>query len=82
MASRKLTSTEKLFLKKVGRKIQRLILDEKGYSSLDAFALEHHELIAKPTLYSICRGERDFRFSTINSLSQALGVSLIDLIND
>lgn len=41
----------------------KIILEEKGNSSLDGFALEYYDLIAKPTLYQICAGKRDMKVS-------------------
>ncbi len=61
MVTRKLKVEDKAFLKKLGKKIEKIILEEKGYTSLDAFALEYHDLVAKPTLYEICAGGRDMR---------------------
>jgi hypothetical protein len=48
--------------------------------SLDAFALEHYDLIAKPTLYQICAGERDMKISTLRGLAAALEVHISDLL--
>lgn len=78
--TKKLNKTDQLFLKNLGAKIRKIILQEKGYASLDAFALEHHDHIAKGTLYEICNGERDMKFSTLRSLCRALNVTFEGLI--
>lgn len=80
MATRKLRPDDRVFLKKLGKKIENLICEERGYSSLDAFAIEFHDLIAKPTLYQICQGKRDMKISTLRGLAKALDISLVDLI--
>jgi hypothetical protein len=80
MVTRKLRSDDKAFLKKLGKKIKKIILEEKGYSSLDAFALEYYDLIAKPTLYQICAGKRDMKVSTLLGLSEALDINLTDMV--
>lgn len=82
MATRKLKSTHKAFLRKLGNKVKHLILKERGYSSLDAFWLEHGDKIAKPTLYQLCEGKRDMKTSTLLGLCEALGITLSDLISD
>lgn len=74
-------SEEKAFLV-LGKKIRNIILNDLGYKSLDSFALEHHDIIAKPTLYAICDGERDFQFSTLLRLAECLDVSIQELIKD
>lgn len=79
--TKSLSAKEKARLKKLGAKIKNLILKEKGYASLDAFSLEYHDLIAKPTLYQICAGERDMKVSTLFRLLEALEVSN-DFLND
>ncbi len=76
MVTRKLRSDDKAFLKKLGKKIEKIILEEKGYRSLDAFALEYYDLIAKPTLYQICDGKRDMKISTFRRLAEALECDL------
>ena len=75
-----LTSSDKKYLKTLGTEIRRIILCELKYSSLDRFALEHHDKITKPTLYAICDGRRDFQFSTISGLSRALNRNPINLL--
>ncbi len=82
MVTRKLRSDDKAFLKKLGKRIETLIIEKKGYRSLDAFALEYHDLIAKPTLYQICQGKRDMKVSTLRGLAKALEINLIDLIGE
>ena len=57
-----------------------MILEEMHYSSLDAFALEHHDNIAKGTLYEVCNGDRDMKISTLRGLSRALGTTVTSLI--
>ena len=61
-------------------RIKKIILHDLKYPSLDRFALEHHDKITKPTLYAICEGKRDFQFSTISGLSNALNMSPINLL--
>jgi hypothetical protein len=80
MVTRKLKADDRRFLKRLGEEIRHLILEEKGYKSLDAFYLEFHDLIAKPTLYQICDGQRDMKLSTLRSLAKALDISLPDLL--
>ena len=77
---RKLRADDRAFLRKLGKKIEKIILEDKGYSSLDAFALEYYDLIAKPTLYQICAGKRDMKVSTLLGLSEALDVKLTDML--
>lgn len=81
MAKVKLTAKEKLYFKKLGTKIQKIILKDLGYQSLDSFALEHHDIVSKPTLYAICRGERDFQFSTVLRLAEALEIAPLKLLS-
>ena len=80
MPTKKLSRNDKLFYEKLGQRVRRLILVEKGYSSLDAFALEFHDTIAKPTLYQLCDGKRDMKVSTLRGLAKALGMGLEELI--
>ncbi len=80
MVTRKLGTGDRAFLKKLGKKIEKMILEEKGYRSLDAFALEHNDRIAKPTLYQICEGRRDMKISTLRGLAVALEISLAELV--
>lgn len=82
MVTRKLRPGDKAYLRKLGKRIEAIVLKERGYSSLDAFALEHHDLIAKPTLYQICNGKRDMKVSTILGLSKALEISPDILLKD
>ena len=82
MVTRKLKSSDKAFLKTLGRKIEKTILVDKGYRSLDAFALEFHDLITKPTLYQICAGQRDMKISTLRGLCKALEIDLARLIQE
>ncbi|MBL7664006.1 MAG: hypothetical protein JNM93_02645 [Bacteriovoracaceae bacterium] len=80
MTKTKLTKSEQQFLIKTGENIRKIILEDMGYQSLDSFALEHHDKIAKPTLYAICDGKRDFQISTFLRLAKVLGLSFNDLI--
>jgi hypothetical protein len=81
MVTRKLKKDDRNFLKKLGSRIKKIILEDKKYSSLDAFSLEHHDKIAKPTLYQICDGKRDMKLSTLRGLASSLGVRLVDLLD-
>lgn len=81
MVTRKRRTGEAEALKRLGKKIEEIILVERKYRSLDAFALEHSEVIAKPTLYEICRGARDMKFSTLLGLAKALGIPLAALLS-
>jgi hypothetical protein len=81
MVTRRKRPQDKQFLKKLGKRIEGIIIDKRGYSSLDAFSLEFSDLIAKPTLYAICKGERDMKITTLIGLAEALEMSLMDLIS-
>ena len=81
MVTRKIRASDKRFLRELGKKIEKMIIEEHGYRSLDAFSLEHHDLIAKPTLYQICAGERDMKISTLRGLAEALEIPLTLLLN-
>ena len=78
--TKRLRTTDQIFLKRLGEKIRTIILHNKGYRSLDAFALEHHDDIAKGSLYEICDGKRDMKISTLRGLCRALSMSFEDLI--
>ncbi len=80
MVTRKKSTSDKVFFERLGKRVESLILKDRGYSSLDAFALEHHDRIAKPTLYQLCAGERDMKVSTLRGLASALGISLEELV--
>jgi len=80
MPTKKLKRSDKLFFEKLGKKVRKIILAERGYASLDAFALEYHDLIAKPTLYQLCDGKRDLKVSTLRRLAEALGMSFQELV--
>lgn len=80
MGSRRIPQVHKKAMRTLGRKIKKIILKEMRYSSLDAFHLEHHDLIAKPTLYDLCEGRRDMRMSTFFGLCRALGISPLELL--
>ena len=75
-----LKNSDEKYLKALGAEIRRIILYDLKYSSLDRFALKHYNKITKPTLYAICDGKRDFQFSTISGLSQALNINPITLL--
>ena len=82
MPTKKLSRLDKTYLEKLGKKIRKIILVDLKYSSLDAFALEHHDQITKPSLYQICDGKRDMKLSTLRGLSKALAISLEELIKE
>lgn len=82
MPTRKLSKTERRALEALGQRIQKIILEDRGYRSLDAFSLEYHDQITKPTLYQVCEGKRDMKFSTLLGLAKALGISLDRLVKD
>ena len=82
MPKNKLSKKEKQTFLQLGKKLRALILEDLGYESLDRFALEHHDIISKPTLYAICDGERDFQFSTLLRLAEALETSVPGLLKD
>lgn len=82
MPTKKLKKAERLVLEELGKRIKKIILVDKDYQSLDAFSLEHHDSIAKPTLYQICDGKRDMKLSTLMGLCRALDVPLEQLVKD
>lgn len=82
MVTRKIRRTDKEFLTHLGQRIRHIILKERGFSSLDAFALEYHDLITKPTLYQICDGKRDMKITTLLGLGRALDMSINDLLGN
>jgi hypothetical protein len=82
MVTRRLRADDKQYLRRLGRRIEKIILGELGYKSLDAFALEHHDLIAKPTLSQICKGKRDMKITTLRGLAKALDRALEDLVSE
>jgi hypothetical protein len=81
MTTKQLRKSDKQFLAELGDRVKRIILRDMGYCSLDAFSLEHHDLIAKPTLYQIADGKRDMKLSTLRRLADTLGISLKELIS-
>ena len=82
MAKIKLQKRDRIYLRNLGNRVRKIILEEKDYSSLDRFALEYHDQITKPTLYAVCDGKRDLQFSTLSGLSNALGIkNPLDLLN-
>lgn len=82
MPSRRLGADTRALLKHLGAKIRRIILEELGYKSLDAFSLEHHEQVTKPTLYEVCDGKRDMKISTLMGLAAALDTTIQELLDD
>lgn len=82
MATKRLNRADRRTLEALGKKIETIILKEKGYKSLDSFSLEFHEEIAKPTLYQLCEGKRDMKLSTLMGLSRALNIPVSDLLKD
>lgn len=80
MATKRLKKEDRERIRALGKRIEKIILKEKGYKSLDAFSLEFHDEIAKPTLYQLCDGKRDMKFSTLLGLSRALEIKLEDLL--
>ena len=82
MVTRALRPADKKAFKRLGKRVESIIIDEMGYRSLDAFSLEYSHLIAKPTLYHICEGKRDMKLSTLIGLAEALGVKVDELLKD
>lgn len=80
MASRKLNRLTKTFLNNLGKRIESIILEHRGYRSLDAFSLEFYDRIAKPTLYQVCDGKRDMKLSTLINLAIALEIPIEELL--
>jgi len=80
MATKRFKKEDRERIKALGKRVEKIILKEKGYKSLDAFSLEFHDEITKPTLYQLCEGKRDMKFSTLRGLSRALEVKLDDLL--
>jgi hypothetical protein len=80
MPTKKLSQKDRTALERLGKKIANIILKDLGYKSLDAFSLEFHDEIAKPTLYQLCEGKRDLKLSTLLGLSRALEVPLSSLL--
>lgn len=82
MVKNTLTKQEEQIFIRLGKKLRSIILKDLAYESLDRFALEHHDIISKPTLYAICDGQRDFQFSTLLRLAEALETNIPDLLKD
>jgi len=82
MAKNKLSKQEAQIFLRLGKRLRSLILKDLGYDSIDRFALEHHDIISKPTLYAICDGRRDFQFSTLLRLAEALGTTVQELLKE
>ena len=81
MTTKEIKKEDKEFFKKLGEKVKKIILKEKGYRSLDAFSLEFHDEIAKPTLYQLCDGQRDMKVSTLLGLCRALELEVTELLD-
>lgn len=82
MPTKNLRKEDRDFIKKLGKRVEKIILKDRGYKSLDAFSLEYHDEIAKPTLYQLCDGKRDMKFSTLLGLCRALNVDVVDLLKN
>lgn len=82
MTKKTLSKQEEQAFLRLGKKLRSMILKDLGYSSLDSFALQHHDIISKPTLYAICDGQRDFQFTTLLRLAKALEIDVIELLKD
>lgn len=80
MATKRLKRADRQTLEVLGKRIESMILKDRGYKSLDAFALEFHDEITKPTLYQLCAGKRDMKISTMIGLARALDVPVSDLL--
>jgi len=80
--TRKLKKADKMYITALGQRVKRIILQERRYSSLDAFSLEYHDEIAKGTLYDLCDGKRDLKLSTLLGLCRALDITLDELTKD
>ena len=82
MPTKRLSRADRRTLEALGKRIEAIILKEKGYKSLDAFSLACHDGVAKPTLYQLCEGKRDMKLSTLMGLSRVQDISLSDLLKD
>ena len=82
MAVRTNMRYEKKVNNATSKRVKDYILKEFKYSSLDAFALENHELVAKATLYSFCNHQRDIRLSSLSKIARALNISIGELFKD
>lgn len=80
MPTKRLSRAYRQKLETLGKRIETLILKEGGYKSLDAFSLQFHDEITKPTLYQLCEGKRDMKISTLFGLSKALDVPVSELL--
>ncbi len=80
MPTKRLSAANRQKLKALGKRIETIILKERGYTSLDAFSLEFHDEITKPTLYQLCEGKRDMKISTLFGLSRALEIPANELL--
>ena len=81
MPKRKLRKEDKLLLLRLGRKVRKIIIKERGYKSLDAFSVEFDDIIAKPTIYRICDGDQDLYFLSLIKICEALDISIFELLN-
>lgn len=80
MPTKRLIKQDREYLRALGKKIEKIILKDRGYKSLDAFALDFHDEVTKPTLYQLCAGKRDMKLSTLLGLSRAMEISADDLL--
>lgn len=80
MPTKRLSRVDRQKLEALGRRIEKIILKDRGYRSLDEFSLEFHDEITKPTLYQLCAGKRDMKISTLFGLSRALEIPAHELI--
>lgn len=65
--------------KRLGEKLEALI-QERGYPSLESFALANG--FHKATVHQVVRAKADPRFSTLVRLADALEIPVEDLINN
>ncbi len=80
--TKKIRAVDQKFFIELGGRIRKTIIIDLKYPSLDAFSLEYHDLISKPTLYQISNGKRDMKISTLRRLAETLGISIQELIQD
>ena len=82
MPTKKLKKHHRQFLEAFGKSVERRILNDLEYKSLDEFSLIHHEEITKKTLYSLCKGRRNMKMSTLLGLANALNITPSKLLKD
>lgn len=80
MPTKRLNSADRRALEKLGKRIEKIILKDRAFKSLDAFSLQFHDEITKPTLYQLCEGKRDMKLSTLLGLSRALEIPASELL--